>query len=280
MESYVQNGTTLAAHFGGIRQLGYVVADLDATIDEWRRRKGIGPWTIMRNVCLNAVYRGAPSRPLIDIALAYSGDVQIELIQQRNDAPSPYRARIQAHRYGLHHFAFLCADIADDVRRAESLGWQVVCDIRMPGSGRYVYLQSARFGDDFHIEFLEASPVMRRIFAVGMAETASARNAETLEFDLASWASKLKQGAWMCGLPLRRHAVASPVPPVRHPQLDRLEYMVPDLTAAIDAWQMQLGICPWQRATGRAEARSGAVVLTLVESGSNLSRGSNSCATS
>ena len=276
----MQNQTTLAAHFGGIRQLGYVVADLAATLEEWRRHQGIGPWTIMRNVRLNAVYRGVPSRPLIDIALAYSGDVQIELIQQRNEAPSPYRARIAAGRYGLHHVAFLCADIAGDVRRAEALGWRVVCDIRMPGSGRYVYLQSPRFGDDFHIEFLEASPVMRRIFAVGMAETASAPHAETLAFDLDSWASKLKQGAWMWGLPLRR-SVSSSAPSVQRPQLDRLEYSVPDLGAAIDAWQTQLGIGPWRRDVvtdadaGHAEARSGEVVISLIESDSQSSRGSN-----
>lgn len=271
---------TLAAHFGGIRQLGYVVADLDVSLEDWRRHKGIGPWTIMRNVCLNAVYRDVPSRPLIDIALAYRDDVQIELIQQRNDAPSPYRARIEAQRYGLHHVAFLCADIGGAVRRAEGLGWQVVCDIRMPGSGRYVYLQSPRFGDDFHIEFLEASPVMRRIFAVGMAETATAPQAETLEFDLASWASKLKQGAWMCGLPLRRTAVTAPMLPVPPKPLDRLEYPVPDLAAAIDAWQTQLGIGPWQRSVDRAEARCGALDLALVESASHSSRGSDPCANS
>lgn len=272
--------TTLAAHFGGIRQLGHVVADLDASLEEWRCRKGVGPWTIMRNVCLNTVYRGAPSRLLIDIALAYRGDVQIELIQQRNDAPSPYRARIEAQRYGLHHVAFLCADIGADLRRAEALGWQVVCDIRMFGSGRYAYLQSPRFGDDFHIEFLEASPVMRRIFSVGMSETARMPHAETLAFDLASWTSKLKQGAWMCGLPLRRNAPASAaMAPGQPPQLDRLEYAVPDLAAAIDAWQSQLGIGPWQRSVDRAEAHSGTVVLSLVESAFHPSRGADSCAT-
>lgn len=270
--------------FGPIRQLGYVVENLDLAVASWRRELGVGPWTIMRNIKLRSLYQGKPSTPCIDIALAYRGDVQIELIQQCNDAPSPYRARIAAGRYGLHHIAFLCADIAADVRHAEALGWQVVCDIRMPGSGRYVYLQSPGFGDDFHIEFLEASPVMRRIFALGIAETASAPHAETLEFDLASWASKLKQGAWMFGLPLRRNGVGS-IQPVRQPQLELLEYTVSDLGAAIDAWQTQLGIGPWQRivdsSPNRAEARSGAVVLALVESTSQpsppsqLSRGSN-----
>lgn len=267
MQNDNDNETMLAAHFGGIRQLGHVVADLDTELERWRRQRGIGPWTVMRNICLNSRYLGQPSKPLIDIALAYCGDVQIELIQQRNDAPSPYRACIEAGRWGLHHVAFLCADIGAAVRRAEALGWQVVCDIRMAGSGRYAYLQSSSFGEDFYIEFLEASPVMWRIFAVGMAETARMPDAETLEFDLASWASKLKQGAWMCGLPLRRHGAGS-IPPVRHPQLDRLEYTVPDLAAAIDAWRTQLGIGPWRRdvESGRAEARSGAVVLSLVES--------------
>lgn len=275
--------SSAASHLGPVRQLGYVVADLDAELGRWRRQHGVGPWTVIRNVCLNSRYRGQPSRPLIDIALAYCGEVQIELIQQRNTAPSPYRARIEAERHGLHHLAFLCADIAADVRRAEALGWRVVCDIRMTGSGRYVYLQSPRFGDDFHIEFLEASPVMRRIFAVGMAETAAAPDAETLEFDLDSLVSKLKQGAWMCGLPLRRNAAnLAASEATRHPQPERIEYAVPDLAAAIDAWQTQLGIGPWQRDldSASAEARSGEVVLSLIESVSQSSRGSNSCATS
>lgn len=68
---------------GDIRQLGYVVADLDASIAAWSNQLGVGPWTVIRNVTLNCTYRGQPSEPLIDVALSYRGAMQIELIQKK-----------------------------------------------------------------------------------------------------------------------------------------------------------------------------------------------------
>ena len=160
-----------APSFGPIRQLGYVVEDLSAAVHAWSTQLGVGPWTVFRNVPLHSRFRGAPSTPLVDIALSYRGEVQIELIQQRNDAPSPYRADIEAGRYGAHHTAFLSERIDEDVRRAEASGMELVCDIRMP-SGRYVYLQSPALGRSSYIELLEATPQMLGMFAQGIAAAA------------------------------------------------------------------------------------------------------------
>ena len=159
--------------FGNIRQLGYVVQDLMGAVETWRSQLRVGPWMIIRNIGLTCVYRGAPSVPLIDIALAYRGDMQIELIQQRNEAPSPYRPYIERGHYGLHHTAFLSEQIDADVRRAESVGMQVACDIRMPMGGRYVYLQSVGLGSQLYIEFLEATPALQQMFAQGIAAAAT-----------------------------------------------------------------------------------------------------------
>jgi hypothetical protein len=159
--------------FGDIRQLGYVVRDLGLAVEAWTRQLRIGPWTIIRNITLQSVYRGEPSLPLIDIALGYRGDMQIELIEQRNEAPSPYRPYIERGHYGLHHTAFLSERIDADVRSAEGAGMQVVCDIRMPMGGRYVYLQSAGLGSDLYVEFLEATPMLRQMFAQGIAAAAA-----------------------------------------------------------------------------------------------------------
>ena len=160
------------SEFGDIRQLGYVVRDLALAVETWSNQLRVGPWTVIRNIALQSVYRGAPSVPLIDIALGYRGDMQIELIEQRNDAPSPYRPYIERGHYGLHHTAFLSDRIDVDVKRAEALGMQVVCDIRMPTGGRYVYLQSAGLGSDLYIEFLDATPMMKQMFAQGIAASA------------------------------------------------------------------------------------------------------------
>jgi hypothetical protein len=159
--------------FGDIRQLGYVVRDLAPAVDAWSRELRVGPWTIIRNVALRSVYRGEPSEPLIDIALGHRGQMQIELIEQRNDAPSPYRPFIDRDHYGLHHTAFLSERIDADVARAEAAGLHVACDIRMPMGGRYVYFQSDGLGPGLYIELLEATPMLRRMFSDGIAAAAA-----------------------------------------------------------------------------------------------------------
>src|SRR5882757_10225347 len=96
-----------SARLGPIRQLGYVVENLDHAVQAWSAALGIGPWTIIRNVPLHSIYCGRSSQPLIDIALGYSGEMQIELIKQNNHAPSPYRPFIERGQYGLHHTAYV-----------------------------------------------------------------------------------------------------------------------------------------------------------------------------
>lgn len=163
----------MTAGFGPIRQLGYLVADLDVGIDAWTRGFGVGPWTKLVGIALPATYLGAPTTVAMEIALAYRGDVQIELIRQTNDAPSPYRRDVVAGRFGLHHVAHLSTDVQADVARGVAAGLEVVFDIRMPGGGRYVYLRTPTLGDDVLVELLEATPTMTALFAQGMAAAAA-----------------------------------------------------------------------------------------------------------
>lgn len=169
----MQSNRNFCASLSRVRQLGYVVENIDRAVEAWTTRLGVGPWTIIRNIPLHSVYRGAPSRPLIDIALSYRGEVQIELIQQTNDAASPYRSFIQRGQYGLHHTAFLSEQIGDDVERLQQNGLALVCDINMPTGGRYVYFQSPVPGEQTFIELLEATPVMKQMFEQGMPAAAS-----------------------------------------------------------------------------------------------------------
>lgn len=55
----------------------------------WIGVMGVGPWYYMDRVKIDWFrHRGRESTVEMSIALANSGDLQIELIQQRNDAPS------------------------------------------------------------------------------------------------------------------------------------------------------------------------------------------------
>jgi len=103
---------------GSIAQLGIVVPDLDAAIQSWLRL-GVGPFLTVRGASVSGYeYRGNPSTPLLDVAFAQKGAVQIELIRQMNDAPSAYRDFIAAGGAGFHHFGWFCADYAAAVAAA------------------------------------------------------------------------------------------------------------------------------------------------------------------
>jgi hypothetical protein len=106
---------------------------------------------------------------MIDIALAYRGDMQIELIQQKDLSASPYRLFIERRQFGLHHTAFVSEQIDADVEKLQNGGLVLACDINMPGGGRYVYFQSPVPGEQSFIELLEATPMMKQMFEQGIA---------------------------------------------------------------------------------------------------------------
>ncbi len=72
--------------FGPIRQNGYVVRDIEAAMTHWSTVLGVGPWFYTAHAPIqDFMYRGTRSDPDVAIALANSGPLQIELIQQHND---------------------------------------------------------------------------------------------------------------------------------------------------------------------------------------------------
>ena len=52
----------------------------------------------------------------MSVALANSGDLQIELIQQRNDAPSMYKEFLDSGREGLQHMSYWTRDYQAPLR--------------------------------------------------------------------------------------------------------------------------------------------------------------------
>ena len=46
---------------GAIRQIGYIVTDLDQAMQSWLGI-GVGPWFVIRGLPMQALYRGRPGR--------------------------------------------------------------------------------------------------------------------------------------------------------------------------------------------------------------------------
>jgi hypothetical protein len=129
--------------FGPVRQNGYVVRDIEAALAHWTGVIGVGPFWYIERAPLEAFrYRGDPSPLEVSIALANSGDLQIELIQQRNDAPSMYRDFLAAGHEGLQHVAYWTRDFDRDLERARESGFRAAQSGQVGADGRFVYFES------------------------------------------------------------------------------------------------------------------------------------------
>jgi hypothetical protein len=133
----------LSAFFGEIRQLGYVVPDIEAAMDYWSRVLGVGPFFYAERVpVVNFTYRGVSSFPVTSVALANSGAVQVELIQQRNDAPTMYRDFVKAKGSGLQHVAYWTQKFDADMERLSARGFKVGMGGEVGARGRFVYFET------------------------------------------------------------------------------------------------------------------------------------------
>lgn len=127
--------------FGAITQNGYVVRDIDGAMRHWIEVLGVGPWFYVEHAPIEDFqYKGQPSPVDVSIALANSGSLQIELIQQRNDAPSMYRDFLEAGHEGLQHLAYWTRQFEADLARVLRAGYAVGQSGRVGNPGRFVYL--------------------------------------------------------------------------------------------------------------------------------------------
>jgi catechol 2,3-dioxygenase-like lactoylglutathione lyase family enzyme len=99
---------------GGIRQLAMVVKDAEQTMRYFSQTLGVGPFFVVRNYVPDDYrYRGqsAPA-PELTLCFAQAGPVQVEIIQQHNQAASGYTEFLGAGREGCQHVALWFDDTA------------------------------------------------------------------------------------------------------------------------------------------------------------------------
>jgi hypothetical protein len=148
-----------AATFGPIRQIAWVVSDLDLSVGNWLRSSGVGPWTCFRNVAMTGTLRGQSVTVRMHVALGYQGDMEIELIQPLGGGASPYRGSDGAPLIGMHHVAWFSADVAADVARGEERGLRQLFAAANEVT-RVAYLEDPR-EPGLLLEFIEMNAVMR-----------------------------------------------------------------------------------------------------------------------
>jgi hypothetical protein len=169
--------------FGEIRQIAFVVEDIDRAMDYWSNVLGIGPFFIKRHLSLvDFTYRGkAQVSPVISIALANSGLVQVELIQQHDSVASIYKDFLDGGRRGLQHVSSWVTRDEFDIRKRELLGKGVTLaqEGTIAASGvRLAYFDTEQSGASLIFEMADLKEPGQYERVMAIAEAATAWNGE------------------------------------------------------------------------------------------------------
>lgn len=98
-----------------IVQIAYFVDDCRTAAEDMARRFGAGPFFLLERIELAwGEHRGAPRSFLHSSAYGQWGDLMMELVQQDEEGPSPFRDLYGPGEEGLHHVAMM----VDSLERA------------------------------------------------------------------------------------------------------------------------------------------------------------------
>ena len=128
------------AALGPIGQLAFLPSDFDAAVRYWTEVMGVGPFYLLPNVSLGDMrYKGQPTGAVFSIAIAYWGDVQIELVRPENDEPGIYTGEY-AVRDRLHHVCIFVDSIADARAAVARAGGEILVEGKVGEDGAVIYV--------------------------------------------------------------------------------------------------------------------------------------------
>jgi len=151
--------------FGPVVQNAFVVRDLEAAVDHWAGKLGVGPFYLLEHVQFGPVYfRGAPLALDMSVAIAQWGEIQVELIVQHDSAASIYSEYLARHGEGLQHLGVMTASLDRHLERLEAIGIEPVQWGATANGMRFAYVGTDRHAGGM-IELIETGPAVEAFFA-------------------------------------------------------------------------------------------------------------------
>jgi catechol 2,3-dioxygenase-like lactoylglutathione lyase family enzyme len=133
-----------------IDQVGFVVRDLDATMQRYAQL--FGPFSVMESSLSGVLYRGVPTDVSMRIAYGSAGELEMEFIEITGGA-SAHTEFLNAGREGIHHVRYRVPDCAAAIAALAGEGFAPIWQHDM-GFAKWAYLEHAS-RDGVLIEVLE-----------------------------------------------------------------------------------------------------------------------------
>lgn len=150
----------------GIMQVAYVVPDIHAAMHTYQQRLNLGPWFLFEHFEFQWLeYRGREATLDVTLALANSGSMTFELIQQNDDTPSAYREIVEKRGYGFHHLAIAAppAEYDATVARYRTQGYDLVFEGAVGVGARASYVDTTPDLGGM-LEIIEVTPPVEWLF--------------------------------------------------------------------------------------------------------------------
>ncbi|MET3248803.1 catechol 2,3-dioxygenase-like lactoylglutathione lyase family enzyme [Burkholderia sp. OAS925] len=160
------DGVILPTLLGKKMQVAFVVRHLEEALHFWTATMKVGPFVVIEESLGDRlfVHRGVQSPVEMSIAYSYLGDVQIEVIAQRNAAPSPYREFLDSGREGLHHIAFWPDEFEGACQNLEEKGFREVSSVRAADGAKNLIYYDGPFHLGVMVEVLPMTPLREKYY--------------------------------------------------------------------------------------------------------------------
>lgn len=226
-----------------IDQVCIVTHDLKGTVQELTQRFGIGPfkcWDHTPKSLVDTEFRGERSIWTAKIALAWIGDLQLEVVQPTAGA-SLYNEFLNKHGEGVQHLLVSSDDLSfeETVQRFISAGFPVVQGgmVRVPSQVGSLQLPAPRLLRKF------LSPKFKYLDTEAAIKTAI----ELIKMPLSlSYKRGCEIGKGDYWIPENRTAIEAGLPNIFIDSLFKVGLVTHDLETTVKNYAERLGVGPWK----------------------------------
>lgn len=109
-----------------VSQIGIVVPDIGKAVRYYSKFLNIKPWFRSKTTSNDAAFKGETFSLELDIALAFSGGMEIELIQMMTDRECIYSDIMKKQGGGLHHIGTMVRGFDKKLEQMKAAGIGVI----------------------------------------------------------------------------------------------------------------------------------------------------------
>lgn len=126
-----------------IVQVAYFVSDVRAAAQRMSETLGAGPFYVADRIELAwGEHRGMPCQFVHSSAYGQWGDLMLELVQQDEPGPSPFRDCFAPGEEGLHHMAMMVDSLPATYAQCAALGYPLAARAQTKGGTEFAFIDT------------------------------------------------------------------------------------------------------------------------------------------